>query len=85
MHGCEAESSFNKTVELLLAGDGALLVLGEEANLKGFFSLGQVELSFFRGTVLGVTIGEQTYPTDVLGGDERGMKELETCTSVRDK
>lgn len=85
MHGCEAESSFNETVELLLAGDGALLILGEEADLKGFFGFRQVELSFFWGTVIGVTIGEQTHPTDVLGGDERGMKESETCTSVRDK
>lgn len=85
MHSCEAESSFNKTVELLLAGDGTLIVLGEEANLKGLFGFGQVELSLFWGAVLGVTIGQQTHPTDVLEGDERGVKELKTWTSVRDK
>lgn len=85
MHCCEAESRFNKTMELLLAGDGTLIVLGEEADLKGFFGFGQVELSLFWGTVLGVTIGQQTHSTDVLGGDERGMKDLKIWTSVRDK
>lgn len=85
MHGCEAESRFNKTVELLLAGDGTVIILGEEANLKGFFGFGQVEFSLFWGTVLGVTVGQQTHPTDVLGGDKRGMKELKTWTSGKDK
>jgi len=74
MHSCEAESSFNKTMELLLAGDGTVTVLAEEADLKGFFGFGQVELPLFWWTVLGVTIGQQTHPTDVLGGDEREMK-----------
>lgn len=82
MHSCEAESSFNKTMELLLAGDKALVILGEEANLERFFGFRQVELSLFWGTVLGVTIGQQTHSTDVLGENERGMKELKTWTSA---
>lgn len=79
VHGGEAEGSFNETVQLLLAGDGTLLLLGEEPDLEGFFGFGQVELSLFRGTVLGVTVGQQTHPTDVLGGDQRGMKESKPC------
>ena len=56
MHSCEAESSFNKTMELLLAGDTTVIVLGEEADLKGFLGFRQVELPPFWGTVFGVTI-----------------------------
>lgn len=85
MHSCEAESSFNKAMELLLAGDRTVFGLGEEADLKGFFGFGQVELSPFGGTVLGVTIGQQTHPTDVLGEDKRGIKELKNSTSVSTK
>lgn len=81
MHSCEAESSFNKAMELLLAGDRTVFGLGEEADLKGFFGFGQVELSPFGGTVLGVTIGQQTHPTDILGEDKSGIKELKNSTS----